>query len=356
MIQLIKRNGLKERFMYKKSKGPILIIKPGAIGDVLQMTPVLRAVKKSFPDSEVLFLAGSQVSSELLYNNIYINETLIYKKGRGAREVIRVIKFAKSLKPKQIFLILNFQPSNWRWRFVTFILKPKYVFLYKKQKKINKEERRLHAIEDHLKVLSQFNDSNKDLHLDFFLAEDEIDEAQSIINDYTLENNRGKGVICFNMGASHPVNHWPVFYFYRLYSILMPAGFKVILIGGAEDRTLVDQFLNNGPSKCLDLVGKLSIRKTAAILSRCDLLVSGDTGPLHLATSVGTKVIGLFGAADPARTGPIGYGSIVIQPDLPCVPCRKRHCKNDKRLCMEAIDPEQVASKIFEIFSVGDKH
>jgi lipopolysaccharide heptosyltransferase II len=345
------RTGLKEKSIDKQLKGHILIIKPGAIGDVLQMTPVLRSVKKSFPNSEVFFLVGSQVTLELLYHNKNIDKVLMFKKGRGVKEVFRVIKLANSLKLKQICLLLNFQPSNWRWRLVTFILKPQYVFLYKKQKRINKEERRLHAIEDHLKVLSQYKACKEDLHLDFFLAEGEINEAKDIINGYVIENNRSNGIVCFNMGASHSVNRWPAVYFYRLHSILVAAGFKIILIGGAEDRTLVDQFLSNGPSLCLDLVGKLSIRRTASILSQCDLLVSGDTGPLHLATSVGTKVIGLFGAADPARTGPIGYGNIVIQPNLPCVPCRKRHCKNAKRSCMEAIEPEEVASKIFEIFS-----
>ncbi|MGA1842134.1 MAG: glycosyltransferase family 9 protein [bacterium] len=344
-------SGLIEKLLDKQSKGHILIIKPGAIGDVLQMTPVLRAVRNSFPSSVVLFLAGSVVTLELLYKNININEVLLFKKGRGVKEVSRVIKLAKSLKPKQIYMILNFQPSNWRWRLLTLILKPQYVFLYKKQKRINEEERRLHAVEDHLKTLSKFKACREDLHLDFFLTEDEIEEAKGIINGYIFENNMGKGIICFNMGASHSVNRWPADYFYKLSSILIAAGFRIILIGGEEDRMLVNQYLSNGPSECLDLVGKLSIRKTAAILSQCDLLVSGDTGPLHIATSVGTKVIGLFGAADPARTGPIGYGNIVIQPNLPCVPCRKRRCKNTKRLCMEVIKPEEVASKIFEIFS-----
>jgi ADP-heptose:LPS heptosyltransferase len=62
-------------------------------------------------------------------------------------------------------------------------------------------------------------------------------------------------------------------------------------------------------------------------------------------------VIGLFGAADPERTGPIGSGNIVIQSDLPCVPCRKRYCPNEQRSCMEDIKPDLVASKIYEIFS-----
>lgn len=342
----------KKELIKNDSKESILIIKPGAIGDVLQMTPVVRAVKKNFPNFNILFLVGSQVALELLYHNSYINEVLMFKKGGGVKEIVRVIRLSRFLKSKQIHLILNYQPSNWRWRLVTFILRPQNVFLYKKQKRIKKGERIRHAVEDHLAVLPQLELNREDLHLDFFLTEEESEEAKGIINTYINENRDGvKGIICLNMGASHPVNRWPVNSFYRLNFILIAAGFKIILIGGSEDRILVDQFLSKGHSDCLDLAGKLSIRRTVAILSQCDLLVSGDTGPLHLATSVGTKVIGLFGAADPRRTGPIGSGNIVIQANLPCVPCRKRHCKNDKGLCMKAIEPETVASKILEIFS-----
>jgi ADP-heptose:LPS heptosyltransferase len=345
-----KRIRFKKNLLEKDSKKSVLIIKPGAIGDVLQMTPVVRAVKRNFPNSNVLFLVGSQATLELLYHNSYINKVLMFEKGRGVKELGRVLRLTKSLKSKQIEVILNYQPSNWRWKLLTFILRPKNVFLYKKQKSIKKGEKIRHAVEDHLAVLPQLDVTKEDLHLDFFLTEQEIEEAKAIINNY-IHKNSCKGLVCLNMGASHPVNCWPASSFYRLNYILITAGFKIILIGGSEDRILVDQFLSNGPSECLDLVGQLSIRMTAAILSHCDLLVSGDTGPLHLATSVGTKVIGLFGAADPGRTGPIGSENIVIQPDLPCVPCRKRHCQKGKRLCMEAIEPETVASKIFKIFS-----
>jgi heptosyltransferase-2 len=334
-------------------QGSFLVIKPGAIGDVLQMTPVVRAIKRHFHGSRLLFLMGNQATFDLLENNPHVDEIVLFPKGRGLKELCRVLGLAGFLKKKGIYCVINYQPSNWRWRILTFFLRPGRVLLYKKQKRVKRGEMVRHAVEDHLRTLSGLGIKEEAHHLDLFLTDQELREAEDIIEKYKCRTGY-RGMICLNMGASHPVNRWPVEAFHKLNSILISEGFKTILIGGAEDRCLVDQFFRIGHTEVLDLVGSLSIRKTAAILSQSDALVTGDTGPLHLATSVGTKVVALFGAADPERTGPIGLKNIVIQPDLPCVPCRKRKCPNGQRACMEAIDPEVVASHVRAL--IEDRH
>ena len=328
------------------------MIKPGAIGDVLQMTPVVRSIKKHFQRSSILFLVGNQATFDLLENNPHIDEIVLFPKGSGLKELSRVLGLAGFLKKKGIDRVLNYQPSNWRWRILTFFLKPERVFLYKKQKRVKRGEMVRHAVEDHLATLSDLGIKEEGHHLDLFLTDQEVREAEDIIEKYKCKTGY-QGMICLNMGASHPVNRWPVEAFHKLNSIMISEGFKTILIGGAEDRGLVDQFFRIGHTEVLDLVGSLSIRKTAAILSQSDALVTGDTGPLHLATSVGAKVVALFGAADPERTGPIGPKNIVIQSDLPCVPCRKRKCPNGQRACMEAIDPRIVARHVCKLIAGG---
>lgn len=323
------------------------IIKPGAIGDVLHMTPVIRAIKRNSPDSRILFLAGSMAAKEILCHNPYLDEVIIFKKGRGIGEVRRVLKMAKSPKLRGLDWILNYQPSNWRWRLLSLLLKPKGILKYKKQKRIKTGERIRHAVEDHLLTLAILGIRDECLYQDLFLTDQEIGKAMEIIG-YFQADTGVKGIVGLNIGASHPVNRWPVSAFYCLDSLLESAGYKTILLGGPEDRILAEEFFSLGPSNILDLVGSLSIRHTAAVISRCDIIVSADTGPLHIATSVGTKVIGLFGAADPARTGPIGPDNVVIQGNLPCVPCRRRSCKLSNRACMLSITPQQVIDKIRE--------
>jgi ADP-heptose:LPS heptosyltransferase len=87
------------------------------------------------------------------------------------------------------------------------------------------------------------------------------------------------------------------------------------------------------------------------------LLVSGDTGPLHLATAVGIPVVALFGAADPARTGPVGKGHLVVRAEkVPCVPCRSRTCSNPRYLeCMEKISAESVFNAVSTLVGKGSE-
>ena len=324
-----------------------LIIKPGAIGDVLHMTPVVRAVKRHLPASKILFLVGSKATSDLLSHNPHINEVILFQKGKGIKEFFRILSFGSMLKTRGIQILLNYQPSNWRWRLLTLILNPQKSISYKKQKRIKGDEKTRHAVEDHLNTLQRLGIVYHETCLDFFLTDQEKQKAGAIFQD-AIKRKAYRGIICLNIGASHPVNRWPVEAFHKLNDLLTSRGFRTILIGGPEDRELANQFFSHGPTQALDLVGRLPIRETAAVLSRSHLMVSGDTGPLHLATSVGTKVIGIFGAADPNRTGPIGDQNIIIQSQLHCVPCRKRYCPNGKRSCMESVKPEDVFARIDE--------
>jgi len=94
--------------------------------------------------------------------------------------------------------------------------------------------------------------------------------------------------------------------------------------------------------KAVSTAGDLSIADSAALLARCNCLVSADTGPLHLAAAVQTPVIGLFGSTDPRRTGPIGKRHQVIRRGLSCVPCEKKHCPLGTRSCMADITVDEV--------------
>jgi len=116
----------------------------------------------------------------------------------------------------------------------------------------------------------------------------------------------------------------------------------VIFVGGKEDRDLVARVMSLMKHRAVSAAGLLSIPETAALLSRCNCLVSSDTGPLHLATSVRAPVIGLFGSTDPRRTGPVGKRQRVLREELSCVPCEEKNCPLGTRACMAAITVDEV--------------
>jgi ADP-heptose:LPS heptosyltransferase len=186
--------------------------------------------------------------------------------------------------------------------------------------------------------------STTDLDLELFLDDDARAYAQNFFSSHGLD---GKTVIALNPGATHAVNRWPVSRFAELADLMTDQLHAYpLIIGGPDDVLLADDIMARSRAKSISLAGKTTLLQLGAVLEKCDLLVSGDTGPLHMATAVGTRVVALFGAADPGRTGPVGKGHRVIQAgQVPCVPCRSRHCSNKIYLeCMESITAREVAN------------
>jgi ADP-heptose:LPS heptosyltransferase len=93
------------------------------------------------------------------------------------------------------------------------------------------------------------------------------------------------------------------------------------------------------------LVGLTSLREAIGIIQKAKIAVGPDTGLMHIAAAVGTPVVSLWGATDPRRTGPYGFGEFVIRGRAPCAPCYKKDCSIG-RICMQSITNAEIAAKI----------
>lgn len=135
----------------------------------------------------------------------------------------------------------------------------------------------------------------------------------------------GCRTVAFHMGANEPHRTWPPPFFAELASRLAGGGgWQVVLLGGASDSLLGRHVSRRSGVTVVDLVGKTGLWELAAVLSACDVLVSNDTGPIHLAAAVGTPAVGLyFSSAYFSETAPYGEGHVVLQSDRPCCPCWK---------------------------------
>lgn len=316
----------------------ILIIKPGAVGDLLQMTPVIRALKAFSPDAKISMLVGSEITAALFKNDPRISETVIFERDGRHRSLSSQLALWKHLHSKGYDLVLNFQRSNLKTWFLASSAFPCRVLVYHKAK-----DRSVHAVVNYIETLMPLGVTPADLDLELFLDDEARASARDFFSSQGLE---GKTVIALNPGATHAVNRWPAIRFAELADLITDQLHACpLIIGGPDDVPLADEIMARSRAKPFSLAGRTSLLQLGAVLEKCSLLVSGDTGPLHLATAAGTKVIGLFGAADPGRTGPVGKGHCVIQAKkVPCVPCRSRRCGNQNYLeCMESISAREVA-------------
>ena len=120
---------------------------------------------------------------------------------------------------------------------------------------------------------------------------------------------------------------------------------SIILFGKEGERSISQKILRHFPGGGDDLTGKTSLLQLAALLERCRVLVTNDTGTMHVATAVGTPVVALFGSTDPTTTGPWGHGHTVVKKDVSCSPCLKRVCPTDHP-CMKLITVEDVEEAV----------
>jgi heptosyltransferase-2 len=160
----------------------------------------------------------------------------------------------------------------------------------------------------------------------------------------------GRPVVAFEAGASYgPAKRWPVERFAAVARDLVSSGAADVVVIGTEDaRPVEDEVAARSGQPVLRATGRTDLLRLAALLSRSAALLSNDTGPMHLASAVGTPVVALFGATDPRISGPRGGPSRVLYEKVPCSPCFLRHCPVPGHPCLAGLSVERVREAVLE--------
>ena len=117
---------------------------------------------------------------------------------------------------------------------------------------------------------------------------------------------------------------------------------RFAILGSADDEPLGEIISRAAPERCLNLAGQTSLPEMIEWLRRCELMVTNDTGPMHVAAALGKPVVAVFGPTEPRRTGPYGQRERVVQTKLPCVPCLKSRCAWPQPMeCMTGMSPQR---------------
>ncbi len=152
--------------------------------------------------------------------------------------------------------------------------------------------------------------------------------------------------LALNVGASRAYKRWPVENWTEVALSLVQSGRGVVFVGDKHDAQSVAQIIPKMTGSFADLSGKTTLRELASVLAACDLLVSGDSGPMHLAVAAGIPVVALFGATHPARHGPYGPRNTVLHDPVPGLVPGKRPTEAEGAACMARITPENVRAAV----------
>jgi ADP-heptose:LPS heptosyltransferase len=140
-------------------------------------------------------------------------------------------------------------------------------------------------------------------------------------------------------------------HFVQLAGLMRGMGaFQFVVLGGAEERAAGEAIAKENPGRCLNLAGQTTLWEMIEWVRRGRLVISGDTGPMHVAAALGRPVVALFGPTNPRKTGPYGKPDSVLQINsLPCVPCMKPSCHYAVPLaCLNTLTVESVIDRVRE--------
>lgn len=322
----------------------ICVVRLGGMGDILLSTPTLRALSQHFGTQEIDYIVDPR-NAEAVSGLPYIRRVLLFRKREDMRREF-FVPFLKQLHAARYDLFLNFQPSV-RTELMMLASGAKRRIRFYKDQRVQRSTRQLrHAIDDFAKEVLPLGVEVTSRQMDFFIPEEAHTAAEALLA--TAGIAPGQRFVAINPGASHAVNRWPVPYFIELFAALKERHPDVgrVVLGGPGDLDIANAVAESSAGVA-NLAGKMQFKELGAVLTRASVLVTGDTGPQHVAAAVGTPLVSLFGPADPNRTGPIGVPAlVVVNTELSCVPCRSRTCHRGDNACMRDLAMERVLAAV----------
>jgi lipopolysaccharide heptosyltransferase II len=170
-------------------------------------------------------------------------------------------------------------------------------------------------------------------------------QRQQVIAKFNASLNKPLAVFC--PGAEYgPAKRWPPQYFAELAQYLRSQGYAIWLIGSAKDRPVAETIVALGNEPCRNLCGETELDEAIALLSCADLVISNDSGLMHMAAALDRPMLAIFGSSSPQFTPPLSDKAEVLKLDLPCSPCFKRECPLGHFNCMIKLTPKEVARHI----------
>jgi ADP-heptose:LPS heptosyltransferase len=313
----------------------VLVIRLSSIGDVILTTPVLRALRKKYPDAAISFLV-MDAFKDAIQGNTDIDHLIVFPKEKY-RGFSGLVRFSRLLNKNDYDLIIDLH-AKIRSVVMATLTKGK-VLRYKKRsiwKSILVPLRLVRYHVDDSIVRNYFKPLKK---IQVFFSK----EALSFHYDEThlQKVNRYHDVVVFAPGAAANTKQWPAENFAKLGRMLKE---KIVLIGGEAEFDALERIRTEIGDSCQNLAGKLSLKESGALISRSKYVLTNDSGPFHIARGVSKKAFVIFGPTDP---GMFDYdeNAILIYAKSPCSPCSLHGdtvCPKGHFDCMRSLTPQKV--------------
>lgn len=332
----------------------ILIVKPSSLGDIIQALPVLRLLKLHFRDAEIFWWVDSRFAA-LIEGDPDLAGIVRFERKRWKSplhwpEMFRSVRW---MRRQRFDWVIDLQGLFRSGMFAWLAHGKRLVGLdnpyegaregaHALYDQAVQTRRDIHAVERCLSILPALG---VPVHTNFQWIPERSQAAADVKRKWPGLLDERLHWVAIQPGARWPTKCWPAQNFAELVRLLAEKypDMRFVVMGGADDKPRAETIFRAAPEHVLNLCGATSLPEMIEWLRRCDLMITNDTGPMHVAAALGTPLIALFGPTDPRSTGPYGQLENVLRIDLPCSPCFKDVCQwKNPMECLTAISPAKV--------------
>jgi len=323
----------------------VLVIETGLVGELLVVTPALRALRKAFPDARVTALV-SPGSAVVLVGNSSVNRLLPVAKGQrtGFGGLVALAAWIRAQR-FDAALVLH---TSFRSALLAALAGVPvraglacegrgFLLTHKAAR-----DRAAYEVDEHLRVLGLIDIPPDGRAMEMNLLPEEREEAARLLQDIPP----GRRVVGLHPGASREIRRWPAERFAELGALLRESGAEPVYVFGPKESALADAVGSWWHARGLPAprsVAPRTVRVLGALFERMDAVVTNNTGPMHVAAAVGAPGVFIHGPTPVGRWQPPGETWVpVCASGVPCRPCDSPRCRMDRLLCMEAVTVEQV--------------
>ncbi|MDO8358317.1 MAG: glycosyltransferase family 9 protein [Nitrospirota bacterium] len=323
----------------------ILLIKPSSLGDIVHAMPTCAAIRRAYPKARLTWLVKRQWAG-------------LVERIDGVDRVWSVestlqgwLSQVAPLRAEQFDLVVDLQGLFRSAAIGRLTGSPLLVgfangregspWFYTKRVTVPQSE--MHAVDRYMlvaKALGAVDSGTPEFR--FRIPQTDYDEVDRLLSRSGVMP--GMSWVAMNVSARWPTKRWPASSFAEVADQLQQEGCgAVVMIGGPDERVDVAAVKGEMKTPAIDLAGATTVGLLPALLSKASMLITNDSGPMHIAAAVGTPVVALFGPTSEVRTGPYGAGHAVLTEPVPCRPCFSRTCHNSLPLeCLKMVSPQQV--------------
>ena len=324
----------------------VCIIKPSSLGDVIHALPILSALRERWPTAHLAWVVNRPFQG-VLQGHADLDELIVYERGGKGFDPLGItgsVGLCRKLSTGRFDLTIDLQ-GLLRSALMTFATNAKVRLGVADAREgarwfytdvIDAPRLGLHAVERIQRVARALSADASKPRFNLPIGEADRRWAREILASVPSPR------IVLNVGARWETKRWPPHHFAavgRRASQELSAG--LVAVGSSADRPLLDKRVHAlGPVPILDLCGRTSLIELAALAAESDLVISNDTGPLHLAAAAGARVVGIYTCTSPKLTGPFGPRVATVQSCVWCAPSFVKKCY--RMDCMTELTPNRV--------------